>query len=468
MGKPPLHIPGPLGVRPSRRWFSVLLGRWLYPLLLVFGELLPRLFDLLLSLAALLLLSPLLLWRGFRSRGETGRLFTPMELIGRFRSPFYRLEFAGSGRFRRLAVLFNILRGDLAFVGPRALSPEEARMVPVEDLVRFAVRPGLVSAFRLRRRVGIAYERESAVDREHVYAQSFGGDMGLAARSLVTSALGGRGGGESPPLLNFFGVPIVNTSMAEAVDWILARARGELPGRLAFVNPDCLNIAYGNPDYKAVLWRADLVLPDGIGIHLGCRMLGQSLRANVNGTDLFPLLCEAAANAGLSLYLLGARPGIAAATAHNMQQRFPALRIAGTRDGYFRAEEEESVLAEINASGAAVLLVAFGVPRQEFWIDRLRSSLAPRVCMGVGGLFDYYSGRIPRAPQWLREMGLEWVWRLKQEPGRMWRRYVIGNPLFLFRVWRQARQPERFPLPPGREKRVADQTNADAGQGEAT
>lgn len=468
MGRPQLQIPGPLGVRPSRRWFSVLLGRWLYPLLTLFGELLPRLFDLVLGLAALLLLSPLLLWRGWRSRRETGGLFSRTELIGRFRSPFYRLEFAGSGRFRSLAVLFNILRGDLAFVGPRALSPEEALRVPVEDLVRFAVRPGLVSAFGLRRRVGIAYERESAVDREHVYAQSFGGDMGLAARSLVTAALGGRGGGESPPLLNFFGVPILNTSMAEAVDWILTRARGEVSSQLAFVNPDCLNIAYKHPDYKAVLWRADLVLPDGIGIHLGCRMLGQSLRANVNGTDLFPLLCEAAANAGLSLYLLGARPGIAAATAQNMQQRFPALRIAGARDGYFRAEEEESVLAEINASGAAVLLVAFGVPRQELWIDRLRPRLAPRVCMGVGGLFDYYSGRIPRAPQWLREMGLEWLWRLKQEPGRMWRRYVIGNPLFLFRVWLQARQPERFPLPSAQGGATVNQARADAGQGEST
>ena len=123
---------------------------------------------------------------------------------------------------------------------------------------------------------------------------------------------------------------------------------------------------------------------------------------------------------------------------------------------------------ELHAENRAHFFRIAAQAMRQIWIDRLRSSLAPRVCMGVGGLFDYYSGRIPRAPQWLREMGLEWVWRLKQEPGRMWRRYVIGNPLFLFRVWRQARQPERFPLPPGREKRVADQTNADAGQGEAT
>ncbi len=99
-----------------------------------------------------------------------------------------------------------------------------------------------------------------------------------------------------------------------------------------------------------------------------------------------------------------------------------------------------------DATGAAILLVAFGVPRQELWIDGWRGRLEPPVCLGVGGLFDFYSGRIPRAPLWMREIGLEWVWRLLQEPRRMWRRYVIGNPLFLFRVWRQARHPERYPL----------------------
>jgi N-acetylglucosaminyldiphosphoundecaprenol N-acetyl-beta-D-mannosaminyltransferase len=170
------------------------------------------------------------------------------------------------------------------------------------------------------------------------------------------------------------------------------------------------------------------------------------LRENVNGTDLFPRLCEAASQAGLSIYLLGARPGIAEAAANKMRERYPGLHIAGARDGYFSPEEEAGVVAGINASGAAILLVAFGVPRQELWIERWRTDLQPRVCLGVGGLFDFYSGRIARAPVWMREIGLEWVWRLLQEPKRMWRRYIIGNPLFLSRVWRQTRHPERFPL----------------------
>ena len=127
------------------------------------------------------------------------------------------------------------------------------------------------------------------------------------------------------------------------------------------------------------------------------------------------------------------------------------LKIAGTRDGYFDPEEEKAVVDTINESGARILLVAFGAPRQEFWLECWRERLVPPVGMGVGGLFDFYSGRIPRAPVWMREIGLEWVFRLMQEPGRMWRRYIIGNPLFLFRVRQQAKYPEKFTLPEGVE-----------------
>jgi hypothetical protein len=111
--------------------------------------------------------------------------------------------------------------------------------------------------------------------------------------------------------------------------------------------------------------------------------------------------------------------------------------IAGVRDGYFAPEESPAVLDQINQSGADILLAAFGAPRQEMWLAEQADRLAPPVRLGVGGLFDFYSGRVPRAPQWMREIGMEWLFRLTQEPGRLRRRYVIGNPLFLYRVWRQ-------------------------------
>lgn len=208
---------------------------------------------------------------------------------------------------------------------------------------------------------------------------------------------------------------------------------------VAFVNPDCLNIAYRHEDYRRVLRSAARVLPDGIGLRLGCRLFGVSLKANVNGTDLFPRLCARAAEAGVPLFLLGARPGIAALAAKNLQTQYPALNIAGTHHGFFEPDEEPNLIRQINESGARILLVAFGAPRQELWLDRRRSDLTPPVRLGVGGLLDFYSGQMPRAPQWMREIGCEWAFRLYQEPGRLWRRYVIGNPLFLYRVWLQSR-----------------------------
>lgn len=446
MVKDTLKIPGPLGAsRHSRSLAAV--RRSLYPVKVLAGAVAPRAVDLVVSSALIALLSPLLLVRALWSRHQAGAVLDATEVIGRHQAPFQRLAFAGTGALRGLAVWLNVLRGDMAIVGPRPLSAEEAVTVPVEDLVRFSVRPGLVSPFGIRSRVGIAHERESAMDRDLVYAQTLKGDVGLAARSVVSAALGGGTPRETPPILNFFGIPVVNTTMSEAVDWVLDRARAGRFSLMAFVNPDCLNIAWRNAEYRSVLLASDRVLPDGIGIHIGCRMLGQSLRANVNGTDMFPLLCESAARHEIPMYLLGARPGVAQAAADNMMARYPGLRIVGTRDGYFGADEEEMVVDAINRSGARILLVAFGAPRQELWLQRWRDRLAPVVGMGVGGLFDFYSGRIPRAPAWMRELGLEWMFRLMQEPGRMWRRYVIGNPLFLFRVWRQARQPEKYVLP---------------------
>jgi len=447
MAKSPLVIPGPLGVSRRNRWLAGLRRRG-YPTLVLLGEFVPRVVDILASALLLAVLSPLLVARALWSRRQTGVVFAQATLIGRFQTPFQRLSFAGSGRFRGLAVWLNVLRGDLAIVGPRPLGAEEAAAVPVEDLVRFVVRPGMVSPFGIRSRIGLAHERESVMDRDQVYAQTITGDLGLAARSVVSGVLGGGGPPRAmPPVINFFGIPVVNTTMHEAVDWVVANATGRTHQLMAFVNPDCLNIAWQDAAYRSVLLSAQRVLPDGIGIHLGCRMLGLALRANVNGTDMFPILCEAAARERLPIYLLGARPGVAQAAADNMVKRFPALTIAGTRDGFFLPAEEASVVDTINHSGARIVLVAFGVPRQELWLDRWRDRLVPSVSMGVGGLFDFYSGRMPRAPVWMRDLGLEWVYRLLQEPGRMWRRYVIGNPLFLLRVRQQARHPERFPLP---------------------
>jgi N-acetylglucosaminyldiphosphoundecaprenol N-acetyl-beta-D-mannosaminyltransferase len=399
-----------------------------------------RIFDVLTSLLLILLLSPLLLLRALIGFIQTGRVFDRHNQIGRSQQSFERLSFAGSLSGKHLAVLFNILRGDLSWTGLRALEPEELASLPENAFFRFAVKPGLISPYTLKKKIGIAYDDELSIDQEFYYNATAKSHLSLILRGAIGLLLVGNQPRDTPPLLHFWGVEIVNTTMSEAIDWIEQRVQQQQKSLLAFVNPDCLNIAYKNTDYHQILQNADRVLPDGIGLNIGCRMLNQALMANVNGTDLFPKLCERAAQNGHSLFLLGGLENVAELCAQAMQQRYPGLLIAGVQNGYFTAEQESQIIETINNSGANILLVGFGVPRQEFWIAKHYQQLKPTVCFGVGGLFDYYSGRIPRAPVWMREIGLEWSWRLIQEPGRMWRRYIIGNPLFLYRVWLQRRR----------------------------
>ncbi len=434
-----------------------------------------RLLDILVAAVMLFALAPLWLIRAAAGLIRERRLFDKSTRIGAERKPFHRLRFAGDLPLAGLAVWWNLLRGEMALVGPRALAPQEAETVPDSAIARFRVPPGLISGYAVRRQVGIAYADEFAQDVEDVERSSLVNDLGLLARWLLGGLISAQGNALArPDKVSIFGIPMDNLTMQEALSWVMAASapspeqtlehkQGQEPTskQLAFVNADCLNIAWRDPAYKATLRACDRVFADGIGLRLGGRMLGFELRDNLNGTDLYPLLCEAAAKAGRSLYLLGARPGIAAAAGEAMRSRFPGLLIAGSRDGYFTARDEPAVVEEINRSGAAILLVALGAPRQEQWIARNRDRLAPLVAMGVGGLFDFYSGRIRRAPPWMREIGMEWVYRLLQEPRRMWRRYIIGNPVFLYRVWLQKRRPERFDSPPDDDRRSGAQPSSE-------
>ena len=243
--------------------------------------------------------------------------------------------------------------------------------------------------------------------------------------------------------VTLFGLQVANISMDNALGWISRRVRTRQKTLLNFVNAHCLNTSCKNAEYRHVLKQSSRLLPDGSGVKLALRFQGIALQENLNGTDLFPRLCREAAEQGMSLYLLGAGPGVAAQAAANMVKRYPQLKIAGTRDGFFTAAQEDEVIATINRSGADILLVAMGVPRQELWLAWHLDKLNTAVNMGVGGLFDFYSERISRAPLWLRNSGMEWVWRLLQEPGRMWRRYIIGNPEFVIRAWFDARHLRR-------------------------
>ena len=231
-----------------------------------------------------------------------------------------------------------------------------------------------------------------------------------------------------------FGLDLVSSTRDHVAAELVAMAASGECATVQFINAHCINMAASDRAYRRALRRADFLLPDGSGMAIAAKLAGGQLGENLNGTDLFPEICRHAAARGQSVYLLGGRPGVAAAAAQAMRARFPELRVAGTRSGFWRPEDEVAVIDEINGAGAAIVLVGLGVPLQETWIDRVRGCLSARIVLGVGGLFDYYSGQITRAPLVMRQAGCEWIWRLVQEPRRLFSRYILGNPAFLARA----------------------------------
>ncbi len=235
------------------------------------------------------------------------------------------------------------------------------------------------------------------------------------------------------PMINMLGIPLTNASEAEVLDWLFSRQRRGISTCVTYLNAHCSNLAVIDSDYREVLSKVDLILPDGFGVSTSARMLGKRLATTVSFTDFIPLACRRLTDFGGSVFLLGGAPGVAEKAAKNLVKSCPGLRIAGTHHGYLRKGQDEKVVRRINRSGAQMLLVAMGVPRQELWLTRVIPFLNLCLAFGVGGFFDFLSGRIPRAPVSLQAIGMEWSYRLYQEPGRMWKRYLLGNPLFVAR-----------------------------------
>ena len=207
---------------------------------------------------------------------------------------------------------------------------------------------------------------------------------------------------------------------------------------VAHANVHTLNLATDDPSYREILRAADMVLNDGKGVMLGARILGHRFPADLNGNFFTPLVVARAAERGWPTYLLGGKPGIPEKLAAVLRATHPELPIVGTRDGYFGYAEDE-VVGGIREAGAGLLLVGMGNPHQERFLHRNLAATGARLGIGVGAYFDFQTGSVPRAPGWMTRYGLEWVHRLAQEPKRMWRRYLLGNPAFIAKVMRQRR-----------------------------
>lgn len=202
-------------------------------------------------------------------------------------------------------------------------------------------------------------------------------------------------------------------------------------------NPEFMMMAQDDVNFRNILRRADLCVPDGVGLLWAARRLRRPLPERVTGSDGVPRIAERAAREGWRLYLLGAAPGVAEKAAEALQTRFPGLQIAGTYSGSPAPQEEDALVAHVNASGADILFVAYGAPQQDKWIARNLPQLDISMAMGVGGTFDFIAGIIPRAPVWMRNAGLEWLFRLYLQPWRI--RRMLRLPRFVWAVLRQGR-----------------------------
>jgi N-acetylglucosaminyldiphosphoundecaprenol N-acetyl-beta-D-mannosaminyltransferase len=230
-------------------------------------------------------------------------------------------------------------------------------------------------------------------------------------------------------------LPFDNLDLPQAVAVVeRALARG-LRGYVVTPNVDHLVLYRNNAAFRAACDGAALRLADGMPIVWASRLLGRPLRARVTGSDLFPLLCRVAAARGHPVFLLGGAAGVAQRAATRLAARLPGLRIAGIYappDGFEPdGAATEAALRAINSARPALLFVALGTPKQELWVHRHWSRLDAGVTVCCGAAFDFVAGVQIRAPAWMQQAGLEWLWRLAHDPGRLWKRYLVRDAAFL-------------------------------------
>jgi exopolysaccharide biosynthesis WecB/TagA/CpsF family protein len=239
------------------------------------------------------------------------------------------------------------------------------------------------------------------------------------------------------PTVDILGVPFARLDPEAALAHVERLYDDDAPAVIAHANVHTVNLAVEDPSYRDVLRRANLVLNDGKGVMLAARLFGARFPADLNGNFFGPLVLRHAASRGWPTFFFGSRPGVARRVAQRLTEGMPGLDVVGVRDGFVHRDEESEVADEIRSSGAGLVFVALGNPRQELWLDGHIRSTGARLGIGVGAFFDFQAGEVRRAPAWMNHLGLEWVHRLGLEPRRMWRRYLLGNPLFIARVLRE-------------------------------
>lgn len=228
-------------------------------------------------------------------------------------------------------------------------------------------------------------------------------------------------------------VPVHPLTMGEAVSVL---EESITSGEQAFVvtaNAEIIMMCQEDAGYKKIVSQdAQLVLPDGAGAVWAGRHLGYKVPERVAGFDLYCQLLDKAAQKGYKAFFFGGSPGIAEAAKAKSEELYPGVQVVGCRNGYFKEEESQAIIDEINASGADMLFAALGAPKQEKWLVRYREQLKPKILMGIGGSFDVFAGKMERAPKWMQDASLEWLFRLYKQPSRFMR--MMALPKFFLNV----------------------------------
>jgi N-acetylglucosaminyldiphosphoundecaprenol N-acetyl-beta-D-mannosaminyltransferase len=352
-----------------------------------------------------------------------------------------KLRFFSCGIWLKTAVLIDIFLGSVGFCGiplTNRVSPE----IQLPATRQFKSKAGIFSLYDLHVRTGL-----TVISKEQLLEQQLNGTftdyLSLIIKNSLCIALYGQQNNKCQNATNIslFGLTVKNTSMDQAVNWITSTHEQEQKTQIVFfVNAHSINLSISDNQFFKQLSKANALFADGSGMRLAARKAGFLLKGNNNGTDMLPHLCQRSIEKNQSLYFLGAQPGVAQKAANELSRQFPGLSIAGTEHGYteinnIEGKNSDHIIAAINQSECDILLVAMGSPIQEKWLLEHRDQLQCKTALAVGGLFDFYSGNISRSPMWLREIGMEWLWRLVQEPKKKFNRYVIGNPLFLYRIF---------------------------------
>lgn len=324
---------------------------------------------------------------------------------------------------KKIPYILNALNGELSFVGSPLMKTKNKRSIQSN------IKPGLISLYYIRE---LTVWQDNTIEssiKDQLKDRSLKSKIKLVLKFIFVYLFFGNQIGQKTDF-DLFDIPIRNLNLADLKKEIMINKN-----HLFFVNADNMNKVYKNKKLREILKKNKLNVIDGSGVNMAAKILGHQVKENLNGTDLFPVLLNMFSKDNKKVYFIGSSQESLEGTINYVKTNYPNLIMVGKRNGYFTKEQKDSIFQDIAISQADYIFVAMGTPIQEVFIQELSQKYDVGTCIGVGGLFDFYSGNKARAPRFLRELGMEWLYRLYLEPRRLWKRYIIGNPLFILRVY---------------------------------